>query len=351
MMDKDVLHERSALASRTLSKVLRRPDTLLNYARCRFNEVFFWEQRFAGLREPKKRSAFPRDDRSTEEVLKALDRAGVVLEEFVIEVDDYRDYLDRADYSRFPEYFGGGLPVRLSRRSGKASFVSKQLNLASFTEKSLEHYLAVRLLELSPDDVYIDIANDYSPVPEIYRELAGCNVYRQDISFPEGMHGNVIGGNAGDLPLGEGFATKMALHCSFGHFEGDSDIRFIREAGRALQKNGRLCILPLYLFTEYAVQTNPALISRGSPCFESDAVLYCTKGWSNRHGRVYDVPHLLERIVGNMEGLELKIYVLKNEKAVSPDVYLKFAAIFVKNLAPGLDKKAHRKEPTRHKRK
>jgi hypothetical protein len=73
-------------------------------------------------------------------------------------------------------------------------------------------------------------------------------VYRQDLSFPEGIVGNVIGGDTADMPVRDAFANKMALHCSFEHFENGSDIGFIREASRVLRNPGKLIIVPLYLF-------------------------------------------------------------------------------------------------------
>lgn len=47
--------------------------------------------------------------------------------------------------------------------------------------------------------IYIDIANASCPTPEIYHKLYGCKVYRQDLVFPEGIHGNAIGGDAGSI--------------------------------------------------------------------------------------------------------------------------------------------------------
>ena len=109
--------------------------------------------------------------------------------------------------------------------------------------------------------------------------MYGCKVYRQDLEFPEGIHGNVIGGDASNMPLEDESATKMALHCSFEHFEKNSDIEFIIEANRVLCKGGKLCIVPLYLSNKYVVQTDPSILPFGGIPFENDAILYCAKGW------------------------------------------------------------------------
>ena len=274
----------------------------------RAKEKFLWNSCCAGLREPKVLSWVPNDVSIQNQIRVQLQAAGFDLASYKVDTSDFADYLRKAQYHRFRRYYDGG-------------------RARAFLEKSLEHYVAAKLLGLQNEDVYIDIANDRSPTPEIYRDLYGCAAYRQDLKFPAGMHGNAIGGDAADMPLEDGFATKMALHCSFEHFEGDSDIRFIREAGRILRKGGRLCILPLYLFTEYAIQTDPTVFPKGGIEFESDAVLYCARGYRNRHGRVYSVPKLATRVRENLGKLRLTLYVIENEREVDPYCYLKFAAL------------------------
>jgi SAM-dependent methyltransferase len=235
--------------------------------------------------------------------------------DFRIDLDEFRQYLEKAQYSRFPNYYGGG--------KGE-----------NFVEKSLEHYLAAKTLQISKNDVYIDVASSNSPAAEVYSKLFGCKTYRQDLVFTRGIHGNTIGGNACSMPVTDGFATKMALHCSFEHFENDSDIRFIKEANRVLRKGGKLCIVPLYLFESYVIITNPINLSRKerlgeSTLFDPDATLFCSKDLYLRHNRFYDVSHLIARI---MNGSELRpvIYVIRNEKEVNDTCYAKFIALFEK---------------------
>lgn len=281
----------------------------MSYAINIIRRTVLWQYNFPRLREPKVKASIPHDPQIQEEITGLLKAHGFNVGDFRIDVDDYTRYMRRSGYNRFPGYYGGG-------------------EGAIIIEKSLEHYLALKLLDISASDIYIDIANAGSPVPEIYHKLCGCSVYRQDILFPKGIHGDVIGGDAGCMPVEDAFATKMALHCSFEHFEQDSDIRFIKEASRVLRKGGKLCILPLYLFNKYAIQTDPSVLPRGGIPFEKDAVLYCAKGWNNRHGRFYDVPHLISRIKDNMNRLDLTIYVVCNEKEVDSTCYVKFLALF-----------------------
>ncbi len=247
----------------------------------------------------------------TARILSDLQERGFHVSHITIDIKEYNDFLLKADYPQYENYFS----------------VYQVKN--TFIEKSIEHFLAAKLLELSGDDIYIDVANSYSPVPDIYNKLYGCETYRQDIIFPDGINGNVIGGDAANMPLGNGFATKMGLHCSFEHFEGDADIRFIREASRVLKDSGRLCIVPLYLFTEYAIQTDTSALSEDVE-FDMDAAVYHAEGWGERHGRFYDVPRLISRIKDNLSDLDLTIYVVTNAHEVDPSCYVKFAALFLK---------------------
>lgn len=78
------------------------------------------------------------------------------------------------------------------------------------------------------------------------------------------------------------------------------------------------------------IQTDPVFSSQDSMNFEKDAILYCAKGYGNKHGRFYDIPHFIERVSKKMKDLELTIYIVKNEKQVDSSCYVKFVAIFEK---------------------
>lgn len=271
----------------------------------------FWNHYYRRLRDPK----FKLDSENEFQVQSAivedeLHRNGFEVKPFLIDKADYYNFLNVAQYRRFRGYHKGGKSW-------------------GFTEKSLEHYLAAKLLNLSNQDVFLDIACANSPASFIYHELYGCQVYRQDQIFPKGIHGNVIGGNAEEMPVPCGFATKMALHCSFEHFERNSDIEFIKEANRVLREKGMLCIVPLYLSTSYTIFTDPICVPKNLP-FESDATLCCVKKWQNRHGRFYDVRHLINRIRDNLGALTLKIFIVQNEKDVDSSCYVKFIALLEK---------------------
>ncbi len=277
----------------------------------RLNEALWWERRFQALREPKVRGPVPYDPAVQQQLIVDLRKQGFELRDLDPAPDAYAEYLERARYERFPRYYGGGAAP-------------------DFHEKALEHYLAAELLQLRPDDVYIDIANAGSPAPDIYAELYGCTAYRQDLDYPAGIHGRTIGGDAAAMPLPDGFATKMALHCSFEHFEGDADMRFITEAARVLRPGGRLCILPLYLYRIYAAQTDPAVISPARQRFDDGALLHAARGWGERHARFYDVPQFTRRVRDNLGSLDLSIYVVRDPGAIAPGCHVKFVALLEK---------------------
>lgn len=270
-----------------------------------------YERFFNQLRQPKRKGDVRMTPETCAQIRTELQAADYTLRDLEILLNEYRRYLVWADYRQYADYYAG--PGR-----------------HNYGEKSLEHYIAWELLDLQPDDVYIDIANDHSPTPEIYSALSKCRSYRQDLIFEPGLHGDRIGGDAANMPVPDGFASKMALHCSFEHFEGDADIRFIAECRRVLRPGGRVCILPLYLHTEYAIQLDPLVYTRARPEFEPDATLHCARGYANRHGRFYDVAHLTERIRNHCDGLRLTIYDLQNAGEVSPLCYVKFVMLLEK---------------------
>ncbi|MBI4442860.1 MAG: hypothetical protein HY649_05735 [Acidobacteria bacterium] len=296
-----------------IRKAVRHPGKAYGFAVRKIKEKFLWDSYYALLREPKVKSTIPWDCSVYAEIRKQLLQNGFTLSDFTVDVADYKNYLRDAEYHLYPDYCAWDHPILPY-------------------EKTMEHYLAARLLELSAGDVYVDVGSGNSPAAEIYQRLYGVRAYRQDQSYTEGIHGNQIGGEAGNMPVADGFATKMALHCSLDNFENDSDIRFFREANRVLRSRGKICVLPLYLFTTYAIQTDPAVLpKRGiNKNFDSDAVLYCNKGWGNRYGRAYDVPQFIKRIRGNLGDLRLRIYEITNAKEVDASCYIKFAAIFQK---------------------
>jgi hypothetical protein len=257
---------------------------------------------YVRLRRPKHWGWVPSDETA---LLEGVRRIGLEWDDMSINVHDYRDYFNRAEYStRYPKY-----------------------SPSNIAEKSLEHFIAQHFLELSPSDVYIDIANGGSPVPEIYRRLYGCVTYAQDLTYEAGIHGNKIGSDAGSLPLPDGTVNKMALHCSLEHFEGDSDSQFVMEASRVLRVGGKFVVVPLYTSSVCSVATDVLVSGHDLVKFEDDAVVAYAKEWGNRHGRFYDPDHLLSRLLSKSKTLVFKLVRIVNAKEVSESAYARFVLI------------------------
>ena len=141
---------------------------------------------YARIREPKKKGWVLYGPGAEDRLTERLRSVGFDVQPYEVDVADYRRYFETARYvEAFPDYY--------------ASFRA---------EKSLEHYLAARLLNLDGRDVYIDIASQHSPAPDIYRRLFGVTAYRQDLAYPSGLDEDRIGGDAARLPVPDEFATR-----------------------------------------------------------------------------------------------------------------------------------------------
>jgi hypothetical protein len=198
----------------------------------------------------------------------------------------------------------------------------------SYPEKSFEHHLACKALDLSREDVFLDVASSASPLPEIAARVFGCRSFAQDIMYAPGLSGDRIGGDACAMPVAAGFATKAALTCSLEHFEGDADTRLFRELSRVVSTGGRVLVVPLYLTTEHAVMTDPLWSTAADVRFDADAVVYCAKGWGNRHGRFYSPRTLVERILApSAEAFRFTVLRIVRGEAIHPSIYARFALV------------------------
>lgn len=199
-----------------------------------------------------------------------------------------------------------------------------------FEEKCLEYFVSAKLLSLCERDVYVDIASAASPFPVIAERMYGCKAYRQDIAYPLGVSGRVIGSDACALPLPDGFASKITLHCSFEHFEKDADRAFVAEANRVLRPGGKMCIIPLYMADKHYNMTDP-FVNRRGVVWDEGAATTNVRGWRNRFGRHYDVMAFKNRIWNCRGNLTVQIILVENATEIGPDCYLRFAALFLRD--------------------
>ncbi len=180
------------------------------------------------------RQSYYEQTRKPIELKKRFMNSGVAVEEIDVDIEDFEGWL-----TKFPE---------LRKHYSNMGDV--------VIEKCLEHYLTYKYLNVTRDDIFIDIAASGSPLANILNK-SGVKAYRLDAAYPRGIHTINIGADAADTKLPDGFASVLALHCAFECFMGDTDFLFIREARRILRNNGRLGIVPLYCDDIYLVLTSP----------------------------------------------------------------------------------------------
>lgn len=247
------------------------------------------------------------------DVTSALERLGIPVENYSADVDRFERYVADAGYSALPYYDAGkGWGAR---------------------EKYLEHFVPVDLMKPKRGQVLIDIASMESPFAEIAGKLFGLDAYRQDLIFRDGIHGREIGGDAAALPVPDAFVDHMTLHCSFEHFEGDADSRFIREAERVLKPGGKVCILPLYTATEYAIQTYARGWRRFRAPFDPGDKVYVDESWGPPHCRFYDPAAFVRRVVEHLGGLKLRLLEIDNVERCGSECYLRYIALLEKPAA------------------
>jgi SAM-dependent methyltransferase len=245
-------------------------------------------------------------DTAVEGALETFRSRGLAVRELRADPAAFRGFVACAGYDqRWPDYYK---PNRI--------------------EKAFEHWVALQLLAPGRSDVFVDVASERSPLPDIVARLHGTTAYRQDLAYPEGLHGVTIGGDACRMPVADGFASSASLTCSFEHFEGDSDAGLFRELGRVLKPGGRVCIVPLYMSARHANQTDPEVSAGSDVRFDAGARLYLARGWRNRFGRFYSAESLVDRVVTpSLGAFQFEVVHLANASAVDPGIYARLALL------------------------
>jgi SAM-dependent methyltransferase len=239
-------------------------------------------------------------------ILHQAQLAGMTFESMHCDATRYRRFVADAGYaSRYPSYYPGNQ-----------------------VEKSFEHWFALEVLDLQPTEVFIDIASEDSPMPEIASRLRGARSFSQDIQYAPGIVGNRIGGDACAMPLSDGFAAKAALTCSLEHFESDADVRLFRELARVLRGGGAVCVVPFYIYDIPATQTDPQVSLHADVPFDDGTTLFCAAHWGNRHARFYSPGTFMRRIALPMAELFTFRYIrIVNADAIDPSIYGRFALL------------------------
>jgi SAM-dependent methyltransferase len=240
---------------------------------------------------------------------------GLGVHDFKVDLVRYQEYMGAAKYQeRYPEYYKTNL-----------------------SEKTLEHFLAFQFLDIKPAEVFIDVASENSPVPEIFSRLGRCECYRQDIMYPPGVHGDQIGGDACQMPIRDGFSDKLALTCSLEHFEGDADKKLFLEFHRILKPGGKFCVVPFYVYHLPANQVDPTVSVPHHVPLDDRAEIYCTRGWGNRFARFYSPRSFFQRIFKPTHNLfDYQIFQIMNSEVLPPNTYARFVLVGTKKRSLNL---------------
>jgi hypothetical protein len=244
-------------------------------------------------------------DKENDELIGRLKKY-VKVETIRIDLRKYAQYLKDIDYKNmYPGYYN-----------------------FNFTEKTLEHFLAFNLLNLSKGERFIDIAAESSPHSKAFSRLTGCIGYQQDIMYSPGIHGRKIGGNASKIPVDNEYFQGALASCSIEHFEKNADIESMKEMARILSKGGKIVIIPLYLHRKPFCVTDPRYAVPGRVEFDRGIDVHCVKKFKNRHGRYYSPETLYERLIEpNLDKMNFIVYFIENFKKIHPQVYCRFCLV------------------------
>jgi SAM-dependent methyltransferase len=180
-------------------------------------------------------------------------------------------------------------------------------------EKTLEHYLTMKYLDIYSKKVLIDVAACNSPFADFVSRHLKIKGWVLDLVYEPGIHGTKIGGDAGQMPVPDEFADILTLHCAFECFQGDADIRFVKEARRVLTRGGRLGIVPLYVDDEYFVKIGPKYDKRKVEIEKGVRQVWRDDKYDavpfSRH---YSPESLEERVIDNMGDLTYEIIHFTN---------------------------------------
>jgi SAM-dependent methyltransferase len=200
------------------------------------------------------------------------------------------------------------------------AYAAGPLSEGGFREnKLLEYFLALEILGIRSGQVIVDVASEYSIFPTVARQLHGATVFRQDLIYPRGIHGDRIGGSAASMPISDEFADALVLHNSFEHFEGTADSDFVAESWRVLRPGGTVVIVPLFVSDHYCILSDPLTDRRGIT-WDAGAEVTQLPGWHNRFGRFYSAAALERRVLSPAMKLGYRPQILHfvNVKDVHP---------------------------------
>ena len=156
--------------------------------------------------------------------------------------------------------------------------------------KKLEYWTSARVMDFKCSDVFVDIAAQDCPFADWVRETYGCTAYRQDLNYlKSGVPWDICCDASDGLPFADGEVTKISMHNSIEHFEGDKDTKLIRELERVLAIGGKLLVVPFYFASE---------------AYE---IIDETQPIGGRYVRIYDAEMFKTRILDSVQKLSFTL--------------------------------------------
>jgi SAM-dependent methyltransferase len=244
---------------------------------------------------PHNKELAPTDWQAVQQGIAALCRdGGIALDELRIDKNDYAEFKRRLKLPPLSLY---------------------ALNCRE--KKFMEHYIAFKLLNLQPNQRYLDIASESSPFPDLARRRLGLETYSQDLTYPAGIRGHRIGSSADQLPIPADWADGASLQCAFEHFQGQIDTNFIRELARVLKPGGKCVIVPLYMHHEPLNIYDPILYSDWNDSkADSGATIVAEIDLGGHFERIYS-PETLKRILIRGIGLSYHVFCITGLNAIA----------------------------------
>ncbi len=197
-------------------------------------------------------------------------------------------------------------------------------------EKIFEHFISYTLLSLGSygqGDVFLDVAAGGSPWVKMLRESHNVEAFAIDLAIRPPVKGldYYREEDATGTSFEPGSVRGISLHCAYEMFTGDSDIRAVREFARILTPGGAVVIVPLYLHTHYCSYSSPECWGKGHA--DPGAREYVRR--ESRcipSSRKYDSQKLCERVLetARQAGLAYRLYALRDQHAISSEIYCHF---------------------------
>lgn len=197
----------------------------------------------------------------------------------------------------------------------------------------MEHFVAWKLLDLK-EGIYIDVAACNSPWVHILRNThPEIEAFAIDLEIPEDYRKMkyYIRQDATKTSFDDNSVDGVSLQCAYEMFVGEDDINLIIELGRILKSEGKAVILPLYMHTHPCHYSTPEYYGKGFGDRDSKEYIRWDC-WGIKASRKYSVEKLKNRILSKIEevGMNYKIYVLKNKRDISENIYLHFILLIEK---------------------